>query len=248
MAKAAPVDGVEAESAAAPVRKEPLVVRTLKDPPEIWDLVHEAPRGFDPRSAFVTRLQSMRAGFVFRAATALVLIGMCVVGVLVMRRVQARSERTNEPQPSVASKPVVSSQPSTSSQPSKISPANNTAPANETSAPVAVTTPTGVASETGAAAEPETKSVSLPVTGNSRSIVGRKFGSGSRWVSSHDVDRGATSIVTSEAVQPVVTPSEKPAPARVEATAKPKTDVPLSPQLITPAKSPATKAKVIQWP
>lgn len=45
---------------ASPPPVEPLVVRTLKDPPEIWDLVHEAPRGFNPRSAFVERIASMK--------------------------------------------------------------------------------------------------------------------------------------------------------------------------------------------
>ena len=39
----------------------PIIVRTLKDPPEIWDLVQEAPRQFDPRAAFVARLGSRRS-------------------------------------------------------------------------------------------------------------------------------------------------------------------------------------------
>src|SRR5438045_230500 len=36
--------------------RTPLVVKTLKDPPEIWDLVHEVPRDFNPKSAFLSRL------------------------------------------------------------------------------------------------------------------------------------------------------------------------------------------------
>ncbi|HEX5964843.1 MAG TPA: ankyrin repeat domain-containing protein, partial [Pyrinomonadaceae bacterium] len=39
----------------------PIVVRTLKAPPEIWDLVHEAPRNFNARAAFVARLGSQKA-------------------------------------------------------------------------------------------------------------------------------------------------------------------------------------------
>jgi hypothetical protein len=35
---------------------EPMVIRTLKEPPEIWDLVHEAPRNFNARSAFIARM------------------------------------------------------------------------------------------------------------------------------------------------------------------------------------------------
>jgi len=41
----------------------PTEVKTLKDPPEIWDLVQEAPRSFNPRSAFVARITSMRKTF-----------------------------------------------------------------------------------------------------------------------------------------------------------------------------------------
>ena len=242
-------------AAATPaVQHEPLVVRTLKDPPEIWDLVHEAPRTFDPRSAFLNRLKSMKTGFAFRAATVLVLIGMCVVGVLVLRGVQARSERTIEPQASGASQRVVSAEPSNSSQPSNTSQPDSAAQA--VSAPAATSvfgagetsaaTETGAATPTGAAAEPELKPVAPLVTETRRSFVGRKFGSG-RVVSSQRDERDLPRVVTSEAAEPVAPPSENPRP-RVEATAKPKANVPLSPQLITPAKSPSTKGKVIQWP
>ena len=223
--------------APAVARQEPLVVRTLKDPPEIWDLVHEAPRGFDARAAFLTRLKSMKTAFAFRAAAAVALIGMCVVGVLVLRGVQARSERSSEPQLSNTAQPVTS-------QP------NNAAPTNNVSAPAAVAVPvvgatvTAAATATSAAPDPEAKPVAPRVTESAL----RTFGSG-RIVSSHRLEHGVTPGVASEAVQPVATPSENPRPpVRVEATAKPKATVPLSPQLITPAKKPTTKSKVIQWP
>ena len=38
----------------------PVVVRRLKDPPEIWDLVHETPAHFNPTGAFVARLTSSK--------------------------------------------------------------------------------------------------------------------------------------------------------------------------------------------
>ena len=239
---------------ASPVREAPVVVHTLKDPPEIWDLVHEAPRSFDARSAFLTRLQSMKTGFAFRAATAVVLIGMCVVvGVLVLRGVQARSERTIEPQSSVAPQPVVSSQPGITSQPNNTSQPDNAAPANNASEPAVVTSPVVTATETGAAtatvAAPEPAAVAPQVTETDKPATMRKFGSRSRVVSSHSVERGETRVVATEIAQPVAAPAEKPQPpARVEATAKPKATVPLSPQLITPAKNSTTKGKVIQWP
>jgi hypothetical protein len=207
------------------VREAPTEVRTLKDPPEIWDLVHEAPRGFDARSAFLTRLKSMKKGFAFRAAAAVVLIGMCVVGVLVLRGVQARSERTIEPQPRAAAQPVTSQ-------------------SNNAAQPVAPLAP--LATETVTTPRAEVEPVMPPVAeSNNPTVVTRKYSAGPRVVSSH---RGATRVVADETVHPVAAPVEKPAPPRVEATAKPKATAPLSPQLITPAKNSTTKAKVIQWP
>src|SRR5678815_1968851 len=35
---------------------EPIVIRTLKEPPEIWDLVREAPRDFNATSNFMARM------------------------------------------------------------------------------------------------------------------------------------------------------------------------------------------------
>src|SRR5689334_1771680 len=141
-------------------REGPVVVRTLKDPPEIWDLVHEAPRGFDARSAFMTRLQSMKTGFAFRAATVVVLIGMCVVGVLVLRGVQARSERSIEaPRPSAVSQPVTSKP--VTSQP------------NNVAQPVAPLAP--VASEMLTTPEAATQPVAPPVVGsNNPTVVTRR--------------------------------------------------------------------------
>ncbi|HEU4836428.1 MAG TPA: ankyrin repeat domain-containing protein [Pyrinomonadaceae bacterium] len=60
-------------------------VKTLKDPPEIWDLVHEEPRNFNPRSAFVARITSMRKTFAVGACAAVLLIVGCGVGLLVLR-------------------------------------------------------------------------------------------------------------------------------------------------------------------
>jgi len=202
----------------------PAVVRTLKDPPEIWDLVHEAPRGFDPRSAFLARLESMKAGFAFRAAAAVVLIGLCVVGVWVLRGVQARSERSVEPAP-----PVVTAQPKNISQP--------VAPAV---APVAESQP---------ATEPEI--VAPAGNEDNKPVAISRSGSRSRVANSHSFEPRPRGVETEQVVQPVAAPSEKSEPpVRVETATKPKPKPsdPLSPQLITPAKSSAPKAKVIQWP
>ena len=70
----------------------PVAVKTLKDPPEIWDLVREVPREeFNARSAFVARVKSMNRAFAFGAFAALLLLVACGVGALVLRSSQARN-------------------------------------------------------------------------------------------------------------------------------------------------------------
>src|SRR6185295_17807424 len=71
--------------APAPVAPEPFAetapaVKTLKDPPEIWDLVHEAPRSFNPRAAFIARIKSMKRTFVVAACVAVLLMAGVGVG------------------------------------------------------------------------------------------------------------------------------------------------------------------------
>jgi len=74
----------------APVPVAPVpVVKTLKDPPEIWDLVHEAPRNFNPRAAFVSRVKSKKWTIVVGAFVSLLLLVACGVGVLLLRRADA---------------------------------------------------------------------------------------------------------------------------------------------------------------
>lgn len=82
---------------AVPVVAKPAAVKTLKDPPEIWDLVHEVPRGFNPRSAFFARITSMRKSFALGACAAVLLIVGCMVGLLVLRKSQAQNLRAEVP-------------------------------------------------------------------------------------------------------------------------------------------------------
>jgi uncharacterized protein len=76
------------ETAPAPI-PDPVstatVVKTLKDPPEIWDLVHEVPRGFNARSAFLARLTSMNRTVAVCSLTGLLLLVACGVGLIVLR-------------------------------------------------------------------------------------------------------------------------------------------------------------------
>jgi outer membrane biosynthesis protein TonB len=65
------------------------VVKTLKEPPEIWDLVHEVPKGFDPRAAFFSRVKSMKWTIAVGAFAALLLLVAGGVGVFALRRPEA---------------------------------------------------------------------------------------------------------------------------------------------------------------
>ena len=77
-----------------PIRRAPTpapapVVRTLTDPPEIWDLVHEVPRGFDPGSAFLARVTSMKRPVALSAFAGLLFVISCGVAMFVFRSSQA---------------------------------------------------------------------------------------------------------------------------------------------------------------
>ena len=229
-----PVSKGLARSAAAST-----VVRTLKDPPEIWDLVHPAPKGFDARSAFVSHLSSMRSGFVFRAATVVVLACVCAVGVWVLRSAQARSEVSTGEQPSSAT--VVSA-------PSAVIPTAAAASAvvltesGPPSAPVGSNETTKAATLPGANVEASITSDAL----TEKPVTARR-----RWprIKAHGSE--PSTVATTEVSQPAVAPATKTAAqTRTEpvATTSSKNSAPLSPQLIAPVKNTPSKAKVIQWP
>ena len=105
-----PVIAIAPTPAPAPVEPERVestpiavpTVKTLSDPPEIWDLVHEVPRNFNPRSAFVSRLMSMRKTFALGACALVLLIVGSVVGVWMLRS----SHASNLPPAKIAPAPV----------------------------------------------------------------------------------------------------------------------------------------------
>jgi hypothetical protein len=75
----------------APARPVPApVIKTLKDPPEIWDLVHEVPnQGFNPRSAFVSRMKSVKRPLAVAAFAGLLFAISCGVAAFVFRSSEA---------------------------------------------------------------------------------------------------------------------------------------------------------------
>jgi hypothetical protein len=73
--------GQETEQAPA----VPLVARTLKSPPEIWDLVHETPVQFNPGGAFVARLTSSKTKLVLLALALICISGLGAYAVMTLR-------------------------------------------------------------------------------------------------------------------------------------------------------------------
>ena len=94
-----------------PVDAAPMEVKTLKDPPEIWDLVHEVPRTFNPRSAFISRITSMNRTFALSACVVVLMIVGGGVGVLMMRNSQASGLPAEIPPAPIAAATTVNSPP-----------------------------------------------------------------------------------------------------------------------------------------
>jgi hypothetical protein len=191
--------------------------------------IHEAPKGFNARSPVVTRLRSVR--LTLRMATAAVLIGVCVVGVLVLRGVHARSEVTAEQQLNL-SVPAIKTQ---------NEPAENVVQPAAVIPPAPATTPSGfVAPPVETVAREEVS----PATGRVRSSHSRIVRLPR--VEAESVEQNAA---TTESIQKSEASSEKPdVKVHPAATSRARVSSPLSPQLITPAKNVSPKTKVIQWP
>lgn len=95
---AAPLRPVAVPVSAPPVSAAPPVIKTLKDPPEIWDLVHEVPRDFNAGSAFLTRIKSAKWPVVV-GAFAVLLVVACGVGLFVSRSSKTKNVSVKVPLP-----------------------------------------------------------------------------------------------------------------------------------------------------
>jgi hypothetical protein len=232
----APVSRAVARAAAGAT-----VVRTLKDPPEIWDLVHPAPKGFDARSAFVARLSSMRSAFAFRALTVVILASVCAaVGVWLLRGVQARSEGRTDRQITPA---VVVSDSSTAA-----ANASTAAPAAAHPAVPSSAAPSAAVGLTDASSAPTLPSVNVgasvtPAPSADKPGFARRRSLRLYSYRSDELEKVATNAVS----QPVAAPTPK-MDAPKEPVTTSKNNLPLSPQMIAPVKSATPKPKVIQWP
>jgi hypothetical protein len=199
----------------------PPVVKTLKDPPEIWDLVHEVPRSFNARSAFLSRLDSMNRGLAVCMLTGLLLVVGGGVGVLLYRGSPAVAVHSEVPTIQTATGKAVNKPSNAESATSDVS---ATAPEVE-------------------AKEPPVDAVS----NHPRRVPTRQSkprSTANEVVVENSLPR---EIPAKPATAASASPqSEKPKSSDTSARSKPATS--LSPQLISPAQNSPPKAKVIQWP
>lgn len=197
-------------------------VRTLKDPPEIWDLVHEAPRQFNAGSAFITRIASVRVRFVLTTIALLLVVAGGLTAMLFWKS---------------ASPPASVTRADTTSQP--IAPRPSATAPDPVPVTASVTTPESNGDRSADVSAPVTTAVApVNVTRRSRPVA-----------RSRSTEVNLPSVNTSDTppapAPPVV--AQKPE-SRAENTPKIKAAAPLSSQMISPPKTSQPKAKVIQWP
>ena len=235
-------------------------VRTLHEPPDIWELVHETRVEFKPGSAFVGRLKALHP-----LAIALILLiigGGAVFGFMKLRALPenhpenhiATPAQTESSKPKIVLSPqstesnrtvTVSDKPSNSA-PASVEPETRKIEEPKTAIAVPVAPPVSEAparprrdpptaitakGATVAAARPRDKARSATVTKAGSTIVTRTDNKNGR--------QGSTAFAPkSDKEKNTDSPAAKKA-----------ADKTLSPQLITPARtSPTPKAKVIDWP
>jgi ankyrin repeat protein len=217
----APVPSAKSVAPEPRVPTAPVVVKTLKNPPEIWDLVHEEPRRFNARSAFVSRVGSMKTSFALRMLALVIVVSVVGLAVLLLKDALPGSKADAEPR--ISANPAA---PVTS----VTVPASAEAPVDHAVAPIVSPSPPADVNE---AVRPKTARRSRSLTRSDP-------------VSGHV---NAVGNIESTQITPatVAAPQSESRESSASAT-KDKVRAPLSPQLISPAKNSAPKAKVIQWP
>jgi len=219
---------------------EPLVIRTLKDPPEIWDLVHEAPRNFNATSVFMARVGRLNGALTI-ALVALVVVSAGAVAAFYFRN-KLPVRLASAPAPAAASVPAKTT-------------AEAKAPTSATTAPAPVVSQTSpVVNQTAAVTSnvaPDTPPVvtTEPASAelNATAPIGRRSRPFAR-------PRGITSDVNNQpatvetAVAPPIVTLPKPEPKTSPEADTKKPTTPVNSQMVAQPKPSQPKAKVIQWP
>jgi cytoskeletal protein RodZ len=219
---------MSSKSASDAEHTNPPVVRTLKPPPEIWELVHPVEsKQFNPRLTLLRWLRSSTTGLLLMAIVAGLVLGVCIV-VLRFRGVQKMTavETIQPAQVGSASSGNVSNPAIDGSvpQPTDGSVSDNsrraTSPSGKRKVSVAVE-----ARQLDFKSETTTDVGTHPATPPARSQAPA-------------TDKQSTGVIDSNQKS-----------SSDSASAKPKSNTSLNPQVIAPLKSDsARKAKVIQWP
>ena len=241
----------------APTGRGPKV-RTLHEPPEIWDLVHETRSEFNPSSALVGHLTSLRA--LVLAAMLLTIAGGAVFWFMRSRDssvsppatapVQGEGSNTKTvtiPQPAETSRTAPSSDHPSNSTPARTDTADSSVdvPKPDIAAPAA-------ASGSEVVAKPRRQNPTSSTSAKNATVAGtlNKDRSPTRGLFENDSATVARpdNKDTRQASTSPGSKSDKEKNSNPTATKK-EADKALSPQPIAPAKAnPTPKAKVIQWP
>ena len=222
---------------------KPPPISTLKDPPEIWDLVHPVSRSFDPGAAFIARIRSLSRRDELRVGTLLLLA--VVLGLAAFTYFRNKVPTAKDARAESAQEVKVSDQNSGQSLKSDIDKSSSV----EVRALTQTTEDRPEMSHTSSLTPSAGPRLDAPINSSTRSSRVSKPRRCSEDGKSRENDDNApreqTNIgATYPAVESVSQPAKSSSPR--EETSRGNTA--LSPQLIAPAKSSRSKPKIIQWP
>jgi len=236
-------------------------VRTLSEPPDIWELVHETRTEFKPGSAFFGHL---KAHPLVLFVILLVVGGGGVFGVMKFQ-VWSESRSTDPPVPAETSKSVLNPpptlpNPTSADQSTKKTPAPTEPAVSTVDEPKTAPAVPAASSETKVSAassdskglvkpRPQSSTNSTRATGEPVAARNKEKARASKLNAAASPTTVRTDNKDANQAGPTPAPkSDKPQAANPTVTKK-ETDKAQSPQLIAPAKSSATpKPKVIPWP
>jgi len=238
------------------------VVRTLKDPPEIWDLVHEERVAFDPGWAFVTRVTSSKTNLMLLTLAVILISGVCTFAVLRLRDDRGRSDAavkaheangTNQIHPAAQASALASAAAGVSQAPNRPTSPLPDDPASAGKAVPNSIQPRVIVNNISARTAPNA-GTAAPLSRNKivKAASDQQNSASKPLPAPSDSEAGASGTrVRSETPRITV-----PKPDTIDwkssgepASAKRQSNTTLSTQLIAPAAtSSGSKAKVIQWP
>lgn len=206
------------------------VVRKLKPPPEIWELVHPVPPKSTSGGAFISRIASSRSMFIL-----LVGLTLCVGGYVAVRS----GQRLGGTRPAPVEKAKVDSR-KAEVEVDKKSTQESNVPAPVVASSVDQTTAAAISEHPKRrASQRRSNSIGAVPDVSNRSAVGES-------VSSRE---GSPAIPGNQKTKPSSTTSETAGAGSADAASIRKSKASLSPQLIESPKTEAPrKSKVIQWP